>query len=144
VRPFRGGLELKCPKPKKDYPLHPLTVAEHLRKRRLDLKLDKAGAAAKLSVLPETYGRWESGGTTIPVRFYPGIIRFLGYIPLPKGRTRGENIRRARLIRGLKRLDVARLAGTVEGTVERLEKDALGITARSLRKVCGVLGVALD
>jgi transcriptional regulator with XRE-family HTH domain len=81
---------------------------------------------------------------TIPVRFYPGIIDFLGYNPIPEPKTRGEMVQRERMSRGLMRLHLARLAGTVEKTIENLEKDVPGTTRRSLERVSKALGVKIE
>ena len=81
---------------------------------------------------------------TIPVRFYPRIIRYLGYNPLPEPKTFGETVRRERMTRGLMRLKLARLAGVVESTIERLENDATGVMKRSRKRVARALGLKLE
>src|SRR2546427_993871 len=96
-------MRLKCPKPKRGYPLTLLSIADHLRKRRLDLGLTQKDAAAQLGVDPDTVRNWEQARTEVEVRFYPVLIQFLGYDPLPEARTRGQAIRRARLNQGLSR-----------------------------------------
>ena len=114
---------LKGRKPRPDYPLEPISVADHLRKRRLDLGLTRREAGERLGIGPWTYGRWEGGERTVRVRYYPAIIRFLDYDPLPEPRSLAEAIRYERMRRGLSRVEVARLAGVTEPTIERLEKD---------------------
>jgi ribosome-binding protein aMBF1 (putative translation factor) len=81
---------------------------------------------------------------TIPVRFYPGIIEFLGYNPLPEAKTPGEAVRRARMSLGLGRLDLARRAGMTEGTIRKIEYDAPGMLRRSKRRVYKALGLDLE
>jgi len=116
-------MRLRCPKPKRDYPLTILSIADHLRKRRLDLGLTQKDAAAQLDVDPDTVRNWEQARTEVEVRFYTALIQFLGYNPLPEGRTRGQAIHRARLSQGLSQEHLASLAGVDKGTVRRLEAD---------------------
>jgi hypothetical protein len=70
---------LTCPKPIRGYPFQLATVADHLRKRRLDLELTKVEAGRRLGIGPWTYTRWERGKMTIEVHYYARIIVFLGY-----------------------------------------------------------------
>jgi len=46
---------------------------------------------------PESLENWETNRTRIAVRFFPALIAFLGYNPLPEARTRGEEVRRRRM-----------------------------------------------
>ena len=133
---------LKCPKPIRDYPLRLVTVSDHLRKRRLDLRLTKLEAGRHLGIGPWTYSRWESGETTIEVHYYPRIIAFLGYNPLPEPRSLAEAVRRERMARGLPRSALARRLGVqYEGTIQRIEQGA-GVSRRCLAKVCSALGLS--
>src|SRR5439155_9155666 len=50
---FCAGMRLRCPKPKRDYPLTILSIADHLRKRRLDL-----GRSEERRVGKECRSRW--------------------------------------------------------------------------------------
>jgi transcriptional regulator with XRE-family HTH domain len=132
---------LKCPKPIRDYPLRLVTVSDHLRKRRLDLRLTKVEAGRRLGIRPWTYSRWESGGMNIEVHYYPHIIAFLGYNPLPEPRSLAEAVRRERMSHGLPRWALARRLGIqYEGTIQRIEQGA-AVSSRCLRKVCIALGL---
>ena len=66
--------------------------------------------------------KWERGRPPT-VRFYPGIIRFLGTEPWPEPRTLGERLRAERRRRGLPRADAASLVGVDESTFWRWETD---------------------
>jgi hypothetical protein len=71
----------------------------------------------------------------IEIRFYPAILAFLGYNPLPDAKTPGEEIRRKRFTRGLSKRRLAQLAKTDEGTIARLESDTRGMARQSREKV---------
>ena len=133
---------LKFPKPIRGYPLELLNVADHLRKRRLELTLTKAEAGRRLGIGPWTYTRWESGKMTIEVHYYPRIIGFLGYNPLPEPSSIAEAVRRARMSQGLPRWALARRLGIqYEGTIQRIEQGD-PVSPRCLARVCRALGLS--
>src|SRR2546425_7530390 len=77
-------MRLRCPKPKRGYPFNaPFD-------RRLDLGLHQKAAAARIGIDGTTVGNWENARTEVEVRFYPALIQFLGYNPVPHARTRGS------------------------------------------------------
>ena len=140
--PFCDGVVLTCPKRIRGYPLQCVTVADHLRKRRLDLKLTKLETGRRLGIGPWTYTRWESAEMTIEVHYYPRIIAFLGYNPLPAPTSLAEAVRRERMTRGLPRRALARRLGIqYEGTIQRIEEGAR-VSSRCLAKVCRALGIS--
>jgi DNA-binding transcriptional regulator YiaG len=85
---------------------------------------------------------WETGRHGIESRFYPKIIEFLGYCPLPEAHSRGDAIRRERVIRGWSRKRLAEVAGVDEATVKRLESDTARMARQSAERVLKVLNVA--
>ena len=91
-------LRLTAPKlPRGDYPAEPKSLGEHIKKRRIDLGLLQRQVAKQLGVDKWTVLNWERGKTAPDVRYYPGIITFLGYNPLPTPRdTFPEQLKAAR------------------------------------------------
>jgi transcriptional regulator with XRE-family HTH domain len=74
-------LRLKARKPK-ETDFEPHTLGEHIKRRRLVLKMTKRQTAVRLGVGPETVRHWESGETkSPPVERIPAILEFLGYDP---------------------------------------------------------------
>jgi transcriptional regulator with XRE-family HTH domain len=74
--------ELRAPKPKSDhYPKGISTLGDHIRKRRLDLKLLQMQVAEQIGVDEATVTNWERNATIPALRFIPAIIQFLGYDP---------------------------------------------------------------
>ena len=62
----------------------PKTIGQHLRQRRLALKLCLTEAAPRMGVCVPTLGLWELG-KVFPKHCYHGkIVAYLGYNPFPK------------------------------------------------------------
>lgn len=78
------------------YPRELRHIGDHLLKRRLDLGLQQKAAAKRLRTGAWNLRNWETNRHAIHMQFYPAIIEFLGYNPLPAATTRGEAIRRAK------------------------------------------------
>ena len=61
----------------------PITLGDHLRRRRIELGLYQKDVAAKLGVTTSTVWNWEHIGS-VDLRFIPRVIEFLGYNPIPQ------------------------------------------------------------
>jgi DNA-binding XRE family transcriptional regulator len=72
------------PAPRDGYPRRLETIGDHLKKRRLDIGLNRREAAARIGADPDTMRNWEEGQTKIETRSIPAIIRFIGYNPSRK------------------------------------------------------------
>jgi DNA-binding XRE family transcriptional regulator len=73
-------IRLKTLKPKEtDFERH--TLGEHLRKRRLELKLTRKEVADLLGVNAWTILNWEKSLTEAPMASIPAIARLLGCYP---------------------------------------------------------------
>ncbi len=88
-------------------PLAPRTAGEHIRKRRLGLKLQK-DVAEQLGVDKTSVFKWEGNRSSPEIRYMPAIIRFLGYDPLPLANTVAEELVRRRMSLALSQMDAAR------------------------------------
>ncbi|MBT1074883.1 helix-turn-helix domain-containing protein [Geobacter grbiciae] len=62
------------------YPEFPITVGEHIRKKRMDLGLLQREVAKIIGVTESSIWNWEHG-TEPKLQYNPSIIKFLGYIP---------------------------------------------------------------
>ncbi|QEM66770.1 helix-turn-helix domain-containing protein [Geobacter sp. FeAm09] len=67
-------------RPALGYPEHPLTIGDHIRKKRMDLGLLQREVAATIGVSENTIWNWEHG-IEPEQQYSPKIINFLGYIP---------------------------------------------------------------
>jgi DNA-binding XRE family transcriptional regulator len=70
-----------------------------------------------------TYMTWEKDQKTPFPRYYPHIIEWLGYDPFPKPETDGQELRQARLRRGMTAQQAADEVGVDQGTWLRFEND---------------------
>lgn len=87
----------------------------------MDLGLLQREVAGRLGVDKFTLLNWERGKTAPDVRYYPAIIAFLGYNPLPRGETFQEKLKAARQARGLSWKRLAEELGVRESTVRDWE-----------------------
>ena len=85
------------------YPQELRSIGDHIRARRLDLGLHQREVAIQMGVCPETIRNWELGWRQPAIRSLPAIVRFLGYSPLPQGKSLGEQIMAYRKLRGISR-----------------------------------------
>ena len=117
-------------------------LGHHLLKRRLDLGLQQKQVAKLIGTGAWNLRNWETGRHVIHNSFYPRVIQFLGYNPLPQAETRGQAVRRERLSRGWSRRRLGRAAGVDEATVRRIEADAAGLARKPLLRVLKALRIA--
>jgi DNA-binding XRE family transcriptional regulator len=75
------SLKAKRPAPP-GYPADPATLGEHLKKRRLDLKLFQKDVARMIGVDETSIWNWENNQSRPVARLTPKIWEFLGYCPV--------------------------------------------------------------
>ncbi len=76
----------------KGYPTNPKTIGEAIRKRCLDHDLHQIDVATLIGCDETTVVHWEKDHANPRLSHIPGIIQFLGYNPLPAGRTIAEGL----------------------------------------------------
>lgn len=114
--------KLSATKPKPyDYPADPKSTGEHLRKRRLDLRLLQREVAGIVGVNEATIQNWETGNHSVSLSAWPSVLNFLGYDPRPPGRTIGEKLRFHREALGLSAGALAARWGVDPATVTKYE-----------------------
>lgn len=120
------------------YPQHLTTIGDHVRQRRLDRGLTQRQAAGEIGVAYGTLRKWESGDTAeVAIRYWPGVIRFLGYDPMPEPQTLGEKLQAARRRCGLSQEKLAKLIGVHESTIygwESRGRRPIGGAVRKLKR----------
>ncbi len=132
---------LKAPKPSSfPYPKRLKTLGDHLRKRRLDLKLQQKEVAKKLDVSEATIYNWENNHTSSSLYSIPKIIKFLGYIPnfIPdnaSAKTPGEKIVASRRLLGLTQKELAHRLGIDPSTLACWEKDKSRLLKQQLKRL---------
>jgi transcriptional regulator with XRE-family HTH domain len=114
--------ELRAPKPKPEqYPKEINSLGDHIRTRRLDLKLLQRQVAEQIGVYEATITNWERNASTPVIRYIPAIIRFLGYDPLPPASSLPERLVSARRELGLTQRKMAELLSVDPGTLQGWE-----------------------
>jgi len=110
---------------------NPQTIGEHLRKRRLELKILQKEVAAILGVSEDTITYWENERNKPQIQFYPQIIQFLGYYPFDVDtKSIGGQIYKYRADYGLSHKNLARVTGFDPGTLSSWEQN---VTVPSVR-----------
>jgi transcriptional regulator with XRE-family HTH domain len=123
------------------FPNDASTLGEHIKARRLALKLLQREAAAMLGVTTETVLHWEKGQTEPPASAYPAILAFLGYDPFPEPRTVGERLKAKRRVLGLSIEKAALVLGVDPGTLGDWEAGKTVLYREHRTRVAGFLGV---
>jgi transcriptional regulator with XRE-family HTH domain len=106
----------------KGYPANPKTIGEAIRKRRLDLGLRQIDVAGIIDCDELTIVHWEKGHRIPRINHMTGIVRFLGYIPLPEAATLAELIVNHRKALGITQEEFARELGVDPSTLARWER----------------------
>ncbi len=103
-------------------PLEPRTIGDHIRKRRLELKLFLRDVAGRIGVTQSCLVNWEANATRPEIRYMPAIIEFLGYNPASEGKSWSERLVRCRTGLGLTQREAADRIGVDQGTLARWER----------------------
>jgi transcriptional regulator with XRE-family HTH domain len=120
----------------------PTTLGEHIRQRRLKLKLTLKEAAKLLGTDECSIMNWEKGRTVPKVYRLPAIIRFLGYNPLPEPRTLPERLIGKRLEQGWSRKVASRHLGIDVSTLRDWEQGKIILFRKHQRLVAKVLAMS--
>ena len=92
------------------------TLGEQVRHKRIRDKLTQKQAAELMGVDAYTVLNWEKGKTTPLLKDWPGLIRFLGYVPLPQPVSLSDRLHYVRCVRGWSLKEAAAAAGIHEET----------------------------
>ena len=117
-------------KPKSsEYPKELKTLGDHLRKRRLDLKLRQKEVGQRIGVAVFDVWNWENNWASPSVKFIPAIIAFLGYNPIPEPAALSERLVWFRQSKGWTQKAFATAMGVDQSTLagwERGEREPKG------------------
>ncbi|MGD0156165.1 MAG: helix-turn-helix transcriptional regulator [Terracidiphilus sp.] len=134
--------EIRSPRPKPTaYPRTINTLGDHIRTRRLDLKLMQKQVADRIGVHQLTITNWERNATVPAIRHLPAIIRFLGYDPRPSANSIPDRLAAARRALGLSQRKMAAKLGVDPATLQGWEAGRRQPTGKSLDVIAGVLQV---
>ncbi len=106
------------------YPHTLKTLGDHLRKRRLDLKLLQKEVAQRLEVGKTSVFNWGNNLAMPALKYIPKIIEFLGYVPFDTSNLYvGEKIVIYRKLLGLSQKKLAHRLGIDPSTLANWEKN---------------------
>ena len=126
------------------YPKELNTIADHLRKRRFDLKLSQPQVAKMIGVSTDTITYWENGRFVPKVMFTPQIIGFLGYNPFQIDTdTLGGKVKHYRYQKGLSQKRFAKLIGVDPSTIKSWEENEFEPEPENSKKLFGYLKTVL-
>lgn len=103
-------------------PTKPETIGDHIRGRRLGLKILQREVAEQIGVDTTSVFNWEASTARPEIRYMPAIIRFLGYNPLPEAKSPAGQLVRHRTTLGLSQKEAAQRLGIDPGTLARWER----------------------
>ncbi len=103
-------------------PTEPRTIGDHLRRKRLSMKLLQKDVAERIGVKKTSIHIWEGNHATPQVRYMPAIIEFLGYNPLVPATNWAQRLVRHRTTLGLTQGESARRIGVDQSTLGRWER----------------------
>jgi transcriptional regulator with XRE-family HTH domain len=140
VLPF-CHFEIRAPRPRSSqYPQQISTLGDHIRTRRLDLKLLQRQVADQIGVHPLTITNWESNESSPETHFIPAVIEFLGYDPLPPPSSLPERLASRRRVLGLSQREMAERMGVDPDTLRGWEAGRHQPTGKSLDGIQRALG----
>jgi len=103
-------------------PKEPKTIGDHIRRKRLQLKMFQKDVADQLGVHKTSVFNWEANTSQPDLRYVPAVLRFLGYNPLPDATSWGERLVRHRTSLGLTQTAAAAQIEVDQGTLARWER----------------------
>lgn len=121
--PF-GRITLHSQKPMDSaYPKNLVTLGDHIRKRRLDLKLTQKQVALTIGTNVTSILGWETNLHSPVISFIPKIVKFLEYIPYSKDFSDfKEKLKYFRKLAGLSQEKLANLLHVDESTIASWER----------------------
>jgi transcriptional regulator with XRE-family HTH domain len=109
--------------PRQQAPEELNSIGDHLRRRRLVMKLLQSEVAAQVGVDKASIANWESNRSKPSITYVPAIIRFLGYNPLPAVESLASRLVQSRTVLGISQKKAADRLGIDQGTLARWERN---------------------
>lgn len=118
------GFETKASFPKSPkYPKSLITIADHLKKRRMDLGLFQEDVAIIIGVSTDCITYWENERSLPQIHFMPKIVEFLGYNPASiESSTLSGKVKNYRMLHGLSHKKMGEKLGVNGSTIGAWEK----------------------
>jgi transcriptional regulator with XRE-family HTH domain len=126
------------------YDFVPISIGDHLRKKRLQLGLFKRDVGQRLGFSPWTIINWERGHTEPPISALPAILGFLGYDPFPESKTIQDHMLAKRRKNGWSVKEAAEIVGVDPGTWRNWERGQLILYRKHRALMARLLGLSTD
>ena len=118
------------------YVREPVTIGDHIKNRRLDLKLLQKQVAEIIGVTTASIVNWELNHKVPDIIYLPKIIEFLGFVPFGKtDKTLGERIITCRKILGLSQEKLAQQLKVDWTTLRRWERNKSRPSAKHIQRI---------
>lgn len=130
------------PPPLPGYPQTLQTIGDHIRKRRLDLRLSMRALAEQLGVDTSAIFDWEKHRRPPAAKHLPRLYAFLGYQPEPEPQTFPQKVRHWRQTLGLSQIKLSEALGLNHSAVCDWE-NGTPPTKESLDRLCSFLKAKL-
>jgi transcriptional regulator with XRE-family HTH domain len=121
----------------------PISLGDHIRKKRLKLELIQKEAAERIEVNVWTVLNWEKGHTEPAIGSIPAIIKFLDYDPFPDSKTLPERLLAKRREMGWSIKDAAASIGVDPGTWANWEQGNVVLHLRHRELIARLLDLCL-
>jgi len=99
----------------------PQTIGDHIKARRIQLRLFQTDVARQIGVHFASIQNWERNISVPLPSQIPAISRFLGYVPFKHDGSLGDKLRWLRIVAGWTQDDWAKVARISSGTIGRWE-----------------------
>ncbi|WP_165456515.1 helix-turn-helix transcriptional regulator [Pedobacter kyonggii] len=100
------------------YTENPVSIGDHIRKKRMELKLRQTELAVICGVSEDCVRNWEKNRSTPQIQFFPRVINFLNYIPFEVNLTTlSGKLKAHRHINGLSQKQFGKILGVDGATV---------------------------
>jgi transcriptional regulator with XRE-family HTH domain len=92
-----------------------------MHSKRLDRGLSRREVSKQLGVDETSVSNWETNRCVPAIRLIPNIVRFLGYVPYPAGKSLPERLAVSRRSLGLSQKRLAKILGADESSLRSWE-----------------------
>jgi len=100
------------------FPENPVSIGDHIRKKRMELKLLQKDVASICGVTEDCITNWEKNRSIPQIQYFPHIINFLGYLPFEVDLTTlSGKLKAHRYINGLTQKQLGKIVGVDGATV---------------------------
>ncbi len=108
---------------KRQFDKTPVSIGDHIRKRRLELGLLQKDVAKRIKVTEDCITNWENNRSEPMIHYLPAIIQFLGYSPQTFDvKNLGDRIREYRYRKGLSFAAFGKMLRVDGSTISSWEK----------------------